>query len=188
MSNSLIEQVQVDLLQLLPDSLKVDPNVVYLAQAISESMQDLSSQVLMLDPDKKFGEPILQLIAWQEHVDFYDPLLPIEKKQELVDKSSSFHEKKGTPAAVEDLISTVFEDGKVVEWFEYDGAPYTFKVVTSNPAVTQEKAADFIRALNSVKNIRSRLEKVEITQSDDMNVYFGGFVHIGDKMEIKQVV
>lgn len=183
--SSLIQNLQLDLMQLLPESLKTDPTVSILAQVISESLQNLSNQVFLFDPDKRLDGPLLDLIAWQEHVDFYDTTLPIERKQELVDKASMFHEKKGTPAAVEDLISTVFEEGKVVEWFEYGGAPYTFKVVTNNPAVTQEKASEFIRALNSVKNLRSRLEKIEITQSDDMNLYFGGFVHIGDSVEMK---
>jgi phage tail P2-like protein len=182
---ALIEEVQVDLLQLLPDSLKVDQTVVYLAQAISETLQSLNSQIFIFDPTKSKAEEMLDLIAWEEHVDFYDTNLPVNKKQELVDKSILFHEKKGTPMAIEDLISTIFEDGKVVEWFEYGGAPHTFKIVTNNPAVTSEKASEFISVLNSIKNRRSHLEKIEITQSEKFDLYFGGFVHIGEKVEMR---
>lgn len=184
----LSREVPIDLQQLLPESLKGDKNVRYLAQAISESLQTLSSKVSIVDPKKELHGNLLDLIAWQEHVDFYDASLPLEIKQELVRKSSWFHKRKGTPAAVEDLISTIFEEGKVVEWFEYGGEPYTFKVVTNNQSVTQEKASEFIRALNSIKNMRSRLDKVEITQSDNMSFYFTGAVHIGENIEIKQVV
>jgi phage tail P2-like protein len=183
--NSLIEMVTIDLLQILPDSLKTDKNTVFIIQAISETMQNLSEEIFILDPDKKLDGTALDLVAWEEHVDFYDPSLPIDRKQYLVDNAMKFHKKKGTPAAVEDLISTVFEDGEVVEWFEYGGTPYTFKVLTNNVAVTNEKAADFIRALDSIKNLRSRLEKVEITQTEEMDFFFGGFLHMGDAVVIK---
>jgi phage tail P2-like protein len=180
-----IQEVQVDLLPLLPDSLKTDQTVVYLAQAISETLQSINSQIFLFDPTKRKDEAMLDLNAWEEHVDFYDTTLPVDKKQELVDKAIMFHEKKGTPAAIEELISTLFEDGKVVEWFEYGGQPYTFKIITNNPAVTNEKATEFINALNSIKNIRSHLEKIEITQSDEFDLFFGGFVHIGEKVEMR---
>ncbi|CAM4110180.1 phage tail protein I [Mesobacillus thioparans] len=185
MSKPKIIEVPIDLVQLLPSSLTSDKQTVHLAQAITEEFQRIGKQVHLFDPEKIAKGTFLDLIAWEEHVDFYDSSLPEETKRELVNKSTWFHESKGTPGAIEDLITTVFEEGKVVEWFEYNGSPYTFKVITNNPSVTQEKAAEFIRALDSVKNKRSRLEKVEITQTEKMNLYYGGFVHMGEKMQTK---
>lgn len=95
---------------------------------------------------------------------------------------------KGTPSAVEELISTLFDEGRVEEWFEYGGEPYTFRVVTNNSSVTQDRAMEFIKALNSVKNARSWLDRVIITQMEDMQLYFAGIVHTGDNLTIRQVV
>ncbi len=181
-----IESLKIE--DLLPDSLKRDKEVLYLAQAVTETFQQVSKKINILNPKRPVDDNVLDIIAWEEHVDFYDNSLPAEQKRELIEKSTYFHQHKGTPAAVEDLIATIFGEGKVVEWFEYGGAPYTFKVVTNNRSVTQEKAELFIKALNSVKNLRSRLEKVEITQVEGMNLYFAGVLHTGDKITIRQVV
>ena len=98
------------------------------------------------------------------------------------------HIRKGTPAAVEDLIAAVFGEGKVVEWFEYGGEPYHFKVVTNDYALANERSEEFIKALNTVKNARSWLEKIEVTQVEEMNAYFAGILYLGDKLIIEQVV
>ncbi|QPA33372.1 phage tail protein I [Thermaerobacillus caldiproteolyticus] len=181
------ELLNIDLVALLPASLHNDEDTKAIMQAVSEEMQRLfqkCEEILSQD----IPEFLLDLIAFERHVDFYSNDLPVEQKRKLINRSTFFHRQKGTPAAVEELITTVFGEGKVVEWFEYGGQPYHFKVVTSNRSVTQEKAEQFLQALNSVKNVRSVLEKIEITQSEDMNLYFAGVVHIGEKMTIRQVV
>lgn len=181
------ENVFVDL---LPSSLKNDPFVFALAEAVemelkqaykeAESMSDLNNV-------DKLPESLLDYLAYQRHVDFYDSSLPIEQKRILVKKAPFFHRYKGTPGAVEELVTTIFGEGKVVEWFDYDGAPFRFKVVTNNPAAIHEKAALFIKAVETVKNKRSRLEKVELTQLETMNLYFAGVIHTGEKITLRQV-
>jgi hypothetical protein len=63
-----------------------------------------------------------------------------------------------------------------------------FRVVTNNPKVTNELAAEFIRALDSVKNKRSWFDSVILMQKENMNLYFAGIVHTGDYITVKQVV
>jgi len=181
------ELLNIDLVSLLPDSLRHDEDTRAIMQAVAEEMKRLFQQFEDLQSDE-IPDFLLDLIAFEKHVDFYSNDLPVEQKRKLINRSSFFHRQKGTPAAVEELIATVFGEGKVVEWFEYGGQPYHFKVVTNNRSVTQEKAEQFLQALNSVKNVRSVLEKIEITQTEDMNLYFAGIVHTGDKIIIRQVV
>jgi hypothetical protein len=76
----------------------------------------------------------------------------------------------------------------VEEWFEYGGQPYHFKVLTTNTSATTTDVQRFTRAVESVKNARSVLEAVEITATDELNLYFGNAVHIADYQEIRQVV
>ena len=96
---------------------------------------------------------------------------------------------EATPAAVEQLVQIVFGEGKMVEWFEYDDAPGPgyFKIVTSNPAATNEQAARFIRAMDSVKRKSAWLHKVELTQVEQMNMYVGAILHTGGKITLRQV-
>lgn len=184
---------EINLEDLLPDCLKNDPDVLAIAQAATPEFQEISNLINMLDPTQDIlnflseenQHTYLDLIAWEKHVDFYDSSLSLNKKKELVNNSRYFHRHKGTPAAVEDLIATVFGDGKVVEWFEYGAPPGYFKVVTSNTSVTEELADQFVHALDSVKRKSAVLETVEITRVDDMNLYFAGIAHIGDKFTLK---
>jgi len=133
---------------------------------------------------EELNEKILDELAWEMHIDFWDSSIDIVKKRELIKSAFIIHMTKGTPYAVEKLISTIFDDGYVEEWFDYAGEPYTFRVVTNNSTVTNEKAKEFIRALDSVKNLRSHLDKVVITLSEELPLYFGGIVHTGDILTI----
>ena len=182
---------QIKLIDILPPSITHDDQVVAAAAAIDEELKQLSQSIQRLSIfnrlDQLTDEEADEL-AWQFHVDFYDSSLPIEIKRELVKNSITWHQRKGTPAAVEELITTLFGQGEVLEWFEYGGDPYMFQVITNNPEVTNEKALEFTQALKTVKNARSWLEKVVITNSEDVNLYFGCVLHTGDRLTIRQVV
>lgn len=100
-------------------------------------------------------------LAWQFHVDYYDKTLPYARKKELVKLSIRIHQKKGTPQAILDLLNTAFpSDTLLLEWFEYNGDPYHFKIVTSS--LDDVERTSFLKALNSVKNARSYLDELSV--------------------------
>ncbi|WP_262382936.1 phage tail protein I [Bacillus infantis] len=180
------------MLDLVPSNLKQDPDLIAAAKSIDKQFQqtvnDVRKVIILPHIDQIEDHQLLDLLAWETHLDFYETSLPLETKRELIKKAPVLHRKKGTPAAVEELVATLFDEGRVEEWFDYDGEPYRFQVITNNRSVTNERALEFIRALNSVKNLRSTLERVVIEQKEDMNLYFGGFVHSGDHIYIEQVI
>ncbi|OLN21392.1 phage tail protein I [Domibacillus antri] len=182
MTNSL---ENIDLKKLLPTALKNDTFTVALADALNTQLKDALQRTDIVDPKKTIPAHLLDFVAYENHVDFYEPSLPEVVKRELIAKSDYLHEIKGTPAAVEELITTIFGEGLVEEWFDYDGLPYHFRVVTNNDEVTNERAHSFIKALNTVKNRRSVLDNVIIRQTEHMGNYFGGVVHIGENILIK---
>ncbi|MGI6436418.1 MAG: phage tail protein I [Syntrophomonadaceae bacterium] len=182
---------EVRLLELIPPNLRNDPQIQAAAQALDVEIKAVTEAVqgvIFYSRIDTLPDEVIDHLAWQFHVDYYNPDLPLSVKRTLVKNSLIWHRTKGTPAAVEELITAVFGEGQAVEWWEYDGNPYMFKVVTFNAAVTNEKAQEFIRALNSIKNARSWLESVEITQTEEMTLYFGSVVHAGDNLTLRQVV
>ncbi|MBH0333673.1 hypothetical protein ABH14_28760 [Brevibacillus brevis] len=186
----MIDIYNISLLDILPDSLKNDKDMVAMAKAFTPELQSLSREAklcMILRNIDHLPSELVDHLAWELHVDFYDPELPLEVRRLLVKNSIPWHRTKGTPAAVEELITTVFGDGGVEEWFEYGGQPYYFNVITNNREVTTEQALMFTRALNSVKNTRSWLEKIEISQVENLNLYFAGIIHTGDKITLWQV-
>ncbi|MFH5187099.1 phage tail protein I [Paenibacillus sp. TAB 01] len=187
----MIDLDSLDLLKIVPPNLQNDPTVRAAVQAINNELQQLNEQIQKLDffsrLDTLEADEVDEL-AWDFHVDFYDASLPLETKRNLIKNSYAWHRRKGTPSAVEELITTIFGDGRVEEWYEFEGEPYTFRVITTNSSATNEQASDFLKALNSVKNTRSWLDGILLSMADEMNVYYGGALHVGEFMTIKQVV
>ncbi|MEH7122121.1 phage tail protein I [Bacillus sp. JJ1773] len=183
---------EISVLDLLPPNLKQDPDLMAAAKSLDTpfavTVNDVQKCIILPNIDNITDHALLDLLAWETHLDFYDTSLPIEIKRELIKKAPSFHRKKGTPAAVEELVATLFDEGRVEEWFEYGGLPYRFQVVTNNRSVTAERAEEFIKALNSVKRLSAHLERVIIQQKEEMNLYFAGVVHEGDFETIRQVI
>lgn len=63
---------------------------------------------------------LVDILAWQFHVDFYDNTRDLEFRKKLVQMSIAWHRTKGTVALVEEVIDTYFPGvGTLQEWFEY---------------------------------------------------------------------
>ena len=98
--------------RILPSSISGDATVKDIVQAISGRLAQLGEQaelVLILPRLKKLPEEIVDELAWQYHVDFYDVAAGLTKKRELVRKAIARHRYKGTPAAVEEVCSAAFD-------------------------------------------------------------------------------
>lgn len=120
--------------------------------------------------DTPFGNALLDELAWQFHVDFYDKTLDFHRRKEIVRQAIKIHRIKGTPQAVLDLLKTSFpSDTQLLEWFTYGGEPYHFKIITST--LNNVNMGSFLRALNSVKNARSYLDGVQLYESIDSAIY-----------------
>lgn len=150
--------------RILPSSISGDATVKDIVQAISSRLTQLGEQaelVLILPRLKKLPEEIVDELAWQYHVDFYDVAADIIKKRELVRKAIARHRYKGTPAAVEEVCSAAFDTAEVVEWYEYGGEPYHFRVRMVQESIPDETAmAEMVKAVNSAKNTRSWLDSL----------------------------
>ncbi|MEK5181344.1 phage tail protein I [Paenibacillus sp. FSL R5-0928] len=175
------------LLDILPPSIASDPAIVAAATALDSELQAVTEEIRRLDiygRSSEWTSAETDELAWQYHVDYYDPELPIEQRRQLVANAIPFHRRKATPSAVEDLITILFGEGKVEEWSEYGGSPFHFQVVTNNPDVTNDRAEEFIRAVESVKRLSARLDRVTISQTEDLELYFGGALHMGEIMRV----
>lgn len=178
-------------LSMLPPVLQKDSDIIAAAKALDKStcsINKLTNKLNFVVNPNLTDHNLLDALAADFHVDFYNKDFPIETKQKLIEESMILHMEKGTAKAVEDLITAVFGEGQVQEWFEYGGQPFHFKVITSNREVTNERALEFIRALESVKRKSAVLESVNILQAELMNIYIGAVVHTGGTYLFRQVV
>lgn len=154
-----------DALKLLPYSLKQDMVLAAMFEAaviqLQEAYDEAEALSNLVDVDK-IPARLLDLIAYERHVDFYDSNLSIEQKRELVKKSISWHRKKGTRWAVENVVSVVYKNAQVYEWFEYGGEKYRFKIEVDEPFIANKDMKRLRELVESTKNKRSLLEYVAV--------------------------
>lgn len=172
----MIKDIQsLSLLDILPDNLLADEKVTVAAKALDKELQAVTAvtiETLHLPRLDVLPEKVLDLLAWQWHVDFYEPIgTDIETKRKLIRESIAWHRIKGSPAAVEEIITKAFNNTYIKEWFEYNGEPYHFKLITENGIHDLQTLRDLIQAINTAKNVRSWLEKIEYRLTGKYNLF-----------------
>jgi phage tail P2-like protein len=157
-------------IDLVPDSIRDDPQVISACQAIDKQLEDIYGDIpsVCFWPfvEKQVGK-MLDILAWEMHVDVWqgwEGELSNEKKIELINQSIDWHQHKGTKYAVEQMVRTVFAQGFITEWFDYVGRPFFFKIILREQIQTQEQLKRLIEAVYALKNVRSWIENIEITQ------------------------
>ena len=155
------------LYDLIPVNLRDDKDIIAAAFAVDNSSCSILSLGEKLDfrSNKEIKDHhILDALAIDLHVDFYDKSLSQEVKREIIDNSMILHMEKGTAGAVERALASVGLKGEVKEWYEYEGTPFSFKILLS-PNVDLIKG-DIHKIINSYKNIRSHFDFFEIKVID----------------------
>ena len=117
-------------------------------------------------------EKVIDLLAKELRTQYYQADMDLKTKKKLVKNTLIWHMGAGTPAAVEELVTTVFGEGKVMEWFEYGDDPYYFKIET-NATLTPEINTLFTDMVCKVKNTRSHLRAIDIHRTITNNFFAG---------------
>ncbi|AIF51266.1 phage tail protein I [Pelosinus sp. UFO1] len=180
----------VNWLDLIPPSISADPQVQAISAAVTPQLQEVSQSIrecIILARLDELPEEVVDLLAWQHHVDFYDADLSINQKRNLVRTSIDAHRHKGTPYAVELVVKSILEDAVVQEWFEYGGEPYFFRVIKINGQITADMYPRLKKAIDTVKNTRSWLEGVSLSRTINSTLYLGVGQSIHKKIDISPV-
>lgn len=166
-----------DLLELQTSYMQQDPTAQAICKVLNPYFKQLSEEVKLtyiygrLD---ELDETVIDELAWQFHVDFYDYTLPLAKKVELVKNSIRWHQIKGTPQAVIEVATSVFGRTKLKEWFEYGADPYFFMldVDVTEQGASQENLKKLDSLINEYKNTRSWVDIINIyfTTKGDINI------------------
>lgn len=168
----------VSLLDILPSNLLEDPQVSAAAKALDAELQAVTkatAETLHLPRLDELPETVVDLLAWQWHVDFYEPLgLDIATKRRLVKESIAWHRTKGTPAAVEKMLKAVWGSAHIEEWFEYGGAPGCFRVdIATTETIREADIPVVAKAIDTNKNARSWLDVVNFRREAEGAAFFG---------------
>lgn len=174
----------LSLSDIAPSSITYDSNVSSIIQSLDPEMQEVSRaslEPLILARIDELPEDVINLLAWQLHVDFYDIIGTLSMKREAVKSSILWHMHKGTQWAIQEALRQIDIQAEFVHWHDSGEEPYTFKlraVVAGDFYRTQGRdklIASIRRAVEESKAARSLMSALETRMEfrEDIGLYVG---------------
>lgn len=148
----------------LPGSLKKDPKIKNLAVAVTEQLLEVSNNidlVLIYSRIDELPEDLVDILAYDMHIDWYDYSFPLEAKRETLKSSIKVHKKMGTKYAIEKALGALYPESEVEEWFQYGGQPHHFRIICDvSKNQIQASYEDIVNAVKMYKRLSSHMEEV----------------------------
>lgn len=168
---------EAELTTVLPPYIKEDPDIQAISYAFHMGVSKLL-QYAMLSPAyadiDALPEEILDLLALELQSQYYDESMDKDIKRVIIKNSLAWHAKGGTVSAVNEMIQTIFGEGRTIEWYEFDGEPGTFYIDT-NAELSPDIVKQFRNIIDKVKNKRSHLVNVTVNRKIQQRIYLATY-------------
>ncbi|MBQ6298284.1 MAG: hypothetical protein IJK81_11485 [Selenomonadaceae bacterium] len=171
---------------ILPESITGDEKILALAAAIDEQLKLLSGsakQTLFIPRLDELSGEVLNILADQMHIDFFDAVnLSEKKKRNLIRQSIAQHRRLGTRWAVLQVLKEFFEEPTLQEI-----GNFYFRISSRGYTGTPEEEKMFWAMLNHSKNVRSWLAGLDFDFSPEepTKIYAGVAMAISGFQEIQ---
>lgn len=154
----------MDLTRTFPPALRDDPKMMALAQAVAAQLSKTNREIprnIIYAKIDDLEEDVLDVLAYDLHVDWYDYTHPLAAKRAVIKDSVRVHKRLGTLYAVRTALGSVYPESEIEEWFDYNGRPHTFRVVLD---VTHARApaeySSIKKAIDSYKRLSAQMESM----------------------------
>lgn len=177
-----------NLLLIMPPALTHDKSIMALAAADAEALAvrlEEIDRVRIISNIDGLDEAVLDILARDFKVDWYDPDYSLEEKRRTLKDSWRVHKTLGTKAAVERAISAIYPETTVEEWFEYGGEPYHFRlrINLANDSGDITKQRRVFQRLNFYKSLRSHVDEVKYFLKPEKVWAYAGAAFMGSRRE-----
>ena len=135
----------------LPDPILRDEHLKQLAEVAARVLLKYGKnrvQAAIYSRIDELDESLLDILAEDLKVDWYDPSSSITVKRRIIKDNWYVHKRLGTAGAVEKALSGVWPDSLVEEWFEYGGNPFYFRVVLTP---SEDEPMDYDKVLRTIR-------------------------------------
>ena len=166
MNDSELGITRENLLLIVPPALTQDPAMMALAAADAEALAARLAEidrVRIISNIDGLDETVLDILARDFKVDWWDPEYTLEEKRRTLKDSWRVHKTLGTKAAVETAIRAIYPETTVEPWFEYEGGqPYHFRLNINITSDSGDRARQkrVLERLNYYKSLRDTLDAV----------------------------
>lgn len=111
---------------------------------------------------------LLSPLAWERSVDTWSAAWTLDQKRQVVHGAFAYHQRKGTPGALNRALAQLAYQPVLSEWFQHGGDPYTFRLKVALPLnghFTVAEAQALLSVVNRAKNARSYLDRLELASA-----------------------
>lgn len=171
----MLDITNINLADLVPDSIRDDPDVAAAISAIDgelKAVSQIASLPTLYARIDSLGSTMLDHIAWQVDSKVWRDSWPLMLKRSTIKNVIVDKAKKGTKAALLQSVRSLGGALTVKEWWEYSTqkTPHTFDVQVALAEIDgtfpEERQKDIILAINDVKPARSLYTFTLATQAN----------------------
>lgn len=170
----------IGLYKLLPKLLREDDFSRCLSEVIDQyikEIDDVYNGLFLMHNLDQFDDRVLDEIAKDRSIVWYDSALPIKHKANIIKNYRSTYKNLGTESAILQLIHDYWGSaGSIDNWYDYGGSHHRFKITINDVAFDKaflEAYGRFLSSLSWVKSADTWLDGVCIKHNINTNTYFG---------------
>ena len=180
-AHGMIGLFDVKLTDIFPDKSVETECLSYAVYMIMQQIRTYTERLFIYGNIDNLPEDILDYLAKDRNLPYYDSEFTLEKKRNLIKNSYEWYMKAGTVEGIEELIQILFENGNVMEWFDFsDGEKEKglFDININSENITPDAIQKFTNILKNAKNVSRHLRKVNVNYDCkyDLNVVSKGIL------------
>lgn len=162
MNEQLYGLTRDNLLRMLPEALARDEGMQplgYMTADAVAALKPITQMVKVYARIDELDEQVLDLLARDFKVDWYDFNYQLSTKRELIRDCFFVHRHLGTKGSVVSAMTDVYPPSMVQEWWEYGGDPYYFRAIIDVTSTAEPAPLGLIKKkINFYKPARSHLQ------------------------------
>lgn len=176
----MINLKDINFLDMLPQFIREDKTIKTISEIIDEELQYIEQRETLgiYGVVDTLIEKELDELGYQWVRQLYKQDYSIEIKREVIKNAYFIQSKRGTKDSLEALVKLINKDVDIIEWFNYGGEPYHFKL-TSDKQITGEELTALEEIIKYAKNERSSLDGIIISDVINKEIFIGGTTHLG---------
>ena len=166
----------IDLIKLCPSFMRKDKANQILAEGVSNIFQTWAinmDRLTVINQLDSLYEAELDQLAKDKNIFWYDYGADISVKRSLIKNAKIVFNRLGTVWAVESVMNDYMPGTELQEWFDYDGEPGYFRLVTTNTSVLKVDIQTFLNILNLIKRKSVWLEDIILRLEEKLTFYAG---------------
>ena len=167
-----------------PEALNGSRGIRAIASIVAEELMELYKQTELVTLFSRIDEldgTILDTLAYDFKIDWWDADAEIDIKRKVLKSCFAVHRKLGTAGALRQALSDEYESARVLEWFEYSGQPYHYKLELGigGEMYTSDRFRRAVQIVGMFANVRSVLDQVILCTEREAQMYIGFAVGCG---------